>query len=250
MPPKGSKAAAKDTAGEGPSKKQKTGDKATKAEIANKCEVISAQDALPATRVKLYNGGQGILLGFRVPKDYFLATGAGDTNEGGGTDPWETGSYDLALEEAQIEDFNVVAYTSVVPPEATEVKVEDVKHTFHHGAVLETIMAKMDGVQGDRISVGVAMMKVRRQSDGHVLGGWAAEYKGHGTDQLVRKILHEDLNGMLKRRFPKGDHEMYDLKYITRVHEVENSYGSVLAAICFCSYIFPIATASVPADKA
>ncbi len=27
--------------------------------------------------------------------------------QGGGTDPWETGSYDLALEEAQIEDFNV-----------------------------------------------------------------------------------------------------------------------------------------------
>lgn len=41
--------------------------------------------------------------------------------QGGGTDPWETGSYDLALEEARIEDFNIVAYTSVVPPEATEV---------------------------------------------------------------------------------------------------------------------------------
>lgn len=27
-------------------------------------------------------------------------------------DPWETGSYDLALEEAGIEDFNIVAYTS------------------------------------------------------------------------------------------------------------------------------------------
>ncbi len=71
--------------------------------------------------------------------------------------------------------------------EATEVKYEDVKNTFHHGehclkhvsgaqlvsssvtsactilgvkplwvtgAVLETIMAKMDGVQGDRISAG------------------------------------------------------------------------------------------------
>lgn len=35
-----------------------------------------------------------------------------------------------------------------------------------------------------------------------------------------------------------------------QVHEVENSYGSVLAAICFCSYIFPIATPSVQADKA
>ena len=79
-----SKASAKDTSGGEPSKKQKTGDKASKAapqEPTNNHEVISAKDALPATRVKLYNGGQGILLGFRVPKDYFLATGAGDTNE-------------------------------------------------------------------------------------------------------------------------------------------------------------------------
>ena len=83
MPPKGSKTPVKDAPAEGPSKKQKTGDKASKAapHDTNNNDVISAEDALPATRVKLYNGGQGILLGFRVPKDYFLATGAGDTNE-------------------------------------------------------------------------------------------------------------------------------------------------------------------------
>ena len=93
MPPKGSKAAPKDTLGEGPSsKKQKTGDKASKANgQSSHKNVIAASDALPVNRVQLYNGGQGLLLGFRVPKDYFLATGAGDTNEGGGTDPWETG---------------------------------------------------------------------------------------------------------------------------------------------------------------
>lgn len=93
MPPKGSKAAPKDTSGEGPSsKKQKTGDKASKANgQSSHQDVIAASDALPVNRVQLYNGGQGLLLGFRVPKDYFLATGGGDTNEGGGTDPWETG---------------------------------------------------------------------------------------------------------------------------------------------------------------
>ncbi len=66
-----------------PSKKQKTGDKASRANGSDPThkEVIPAQDALPVTRVQLYNGGQGIVLGFRVPKDYFLATGAGDTNE-------------------------------------------------------------------------------------------------------------------------------------------------------------------------
>lgn len=211
--------------------------------------LIPVDQALQAHRITLQGGGQGILLGFRVPKDYFLATGAGDTNEGGGTDPWETGSYDLALEEAGIENFNVVAYTSVIPAEATEVKYQDVKKTFHHGAVLETIMAKMDGVQGDRISAGVALMKVRRLSDGYVIGGWAAEYKGHADEEGVKKVLKSDLEGMFKRRFPKDDHEMFELKYIVRVHEVENSYGTVLSSICFCSFIYPIATPSVPSEQ-
>jgi Pyruvoyl-dependent arginine decarboxylase (PvlArgDC) len=31
-------------------------------------------------------------------------------------DPWETGSYDLALEEAGIADFNIVPYTSGAGP--------------------------------------------------------------------------------------------------------------------------------------
>ncbi len=57
--------------------------------------------------------------------------------------PWETGSYDLALEMAKIENFNVVPYTSCIPAEANEVKVEDVRHVFHHGAVLEVIQAVM-----------------------------------------------------------------------------------------------------------
>jgi pyruvoyl-dependent arginine decarboxylase (PvlArgDC) len=44
---------------------------------------------------------------------------------------------------AKIENFNVVPYTSCIPAEANEVKVEDVRHVFHHGAVLEVIQAVM-----------------------------------------------------------------------------------------------------------
>jgi arginine decarboxylase len=42
--------------------------------------------------------------------------GHNDTNLGPGDDPWETGSYDLALMNASIENFNVLKYTSVLPP--------------------------------------------------------------------------------------------------------------------------------------
>ena len=42
-------------------------------------------------------------------------------------------------------------------------------------------------------------MKVRRKSDGCVIGGWAAEYKGHAKEDGVKKVLHSDLDGMFQR---------------------------------------------------
>ena len=36
----------------------------------------------------------------RIPYQYFVCSGFGQTDSGGGVDPWETGSYDIALEEA------------------------------------------------------------------------------------------------------------------------------------------------------
>ena len=68
------------------------------------------------------------------------------------------------------------------------------------------------------------MMKVRRKSDGHIIGGWAAgqclsfvivaysqrafssesllpaaEYKGHAKEKSVKDILKADMDGMFAR---------------------------------------------------
>lgn len=49
---------------------------------------------------ELVRGGHGVLFGSRIPKHYFMVKGFGQTEQGDGSDPWETGSYDLALEDA------------------------------------------------------------------------------------------------------------------------------------------------------
>jgi hypothetical protein len=49
---------------------------------------------------ELVRGGHGVLFGSRIPKHYFMTKGFGQTDQGDGSDPWETGSYDLALEDA------------------------------------------------------------------------------------------------------------------------------------------------------
>lgn len=182
----------------------------------------------------------GLLLGNRIPKDFFVAKGCGTTNEGGGTDPWETGSYDLALEDAGIMNFNIVPYTSVIPPEALEISYEEAKKNFRHGAVLESIMAQMNGVEGDRISAGVGRAQVRRISDGAILGGYAAEYKGHAKAADAERILTEDIQGIFDRRYKPGEHELFDVKFVVQEVEVEKGFGTVLAAICFVNYIFPV----------
>jgi hypothetical protein len=60
---------------------------------------------------ELVLGGHGIVFGTRIPKHYFLVKGFGETDQGDGSDPWETGSYDLALEDAGMCDCSDFSQT-------------------------------------------------------------------------------------------------------------------------------------------
>ncbi|KIX14154.1 pyruvoyl-dependent arginine decarboxylase [Dethiosulfatarculus sandiegensis] len=179
------------------------------------------------------------VFGPRIPQDYFVTTGAGQTDLGSGIDPWETGAYDLALLQAGIENFNIVTYTSVLPPEAREIPLAQAKKNFHHGAVLETIMAAINGRQGDTLTAGVGRIQVRRKSDGKHIGGFAAEYRGHGSKEAAAKILEQSLKGIFDRRYDPAEYETYDQKLNLVSFVVKKKWGTALAAIGFVSYIFP-----------
>ena len=96
-------------------------------------------------------------LGVRYPIFGFLTGGAGAFDDGIPPQLYETFAYDLALYQAGIENFNIIPYTFVLPPEMRGNIVTitkemnqrfsdlpsrpDLKRKFHHGAVLEVIMA-------------------------------------------------------------------------------------------------------------
>ena len=65
------------------------------------------------------------VLGNRVPYEYFLTKGKGESNAGSAGLPYETGSYDAALNDAGIQNSNVIEYTSVIPVGAKEITKED-----------------------------------------------------------------------------------------------------------------------------
>lgn len=181
----------------------------------------------------------GTVFGNRIPKQYFMNTGFGQTDQGSGIDPWETGSYDLALLDAGIENFNVIQYTSVLPPEAEEVPFAQVAPLIHHGAVLETIMANINGRQGDRLCAGVGRIQVRRKSDGAHIGGFAAEYEGHASSKHAQEIVHQSLLGICERRYNPKEFEWFDQRFTIRDEIVTKKWGTILAVMGFVSYIYP-----------
>lgn len=171
-------------------------------------------------------------IGCRIPKDYFWVIGWGESDVG-----IETGSYDAALTMAGIENFNVMVYTSVLPPEAQELpQLPDI----HHGSVLEGIIAVQHTDQpGTRITAGLLLAKVFRKSRTY-LGGFACEYSANGTVEDAHANLREAMEGLFARRYSPALYELELGKAVVRTFTPKKSFGTVLVGIGFSSYLSPV----------
>jgi arginine decarboxylase len=185
----------------------------------------------------------------RIPYEYFLTSGKGESDVGSEGLPFETGSYDAALNDAGIENANVMMYTSVIPTEAKLITKKEGIKRIEWGQVLETIKAETNGRKGEFISAAVITTDVYK--DGKYLGGFACEYSGRGSKKEALNSLLESIQDMIKRRgmgkitkikaFEKiktskgfviypGKHYLYDSLHIKK------SSGTVFTALCFMSY--------------
>jgi pyruvoyl-dependent arginine decarboxylase len=200
-----------------------------------------------------------LVLGNRVPYEYFLTKGKGQSNAGSEGLPYETGSYDSALNDAGIQNSNVIEYTSVIPVGAKEIPKEEGLKRINWGEVLEVIKAQSNGKRGEHISAAV-MTTTIVDPNGNYLGGFACEYSGSGTKKEAEESLIISIAGMIKRRGfgnIKGKTIMYkdnitDTGY--KIHpgkifvydtiKVAEEHGTVFCAICFVSHRYPHLTNS------
>src|ERR1700723_2506468 len=172
-------------------------------------------------------------IGCRIPKEYFWAIGWGENDAG-----METGSYDAALHMAGIENYNVMLYISVVPPETVELPhLPDI----HHGSVLEGIIAvQHTDKPGTRITAGLLLAKVHRKSDGSYLGGFACEYAGNETVEEAEANLREAMQQLFARRYEGTRYKLEFGKSVVRTYTPERSFGTILVGIGFASYLVPV----------
>jgi arginine decarboxylase len=172
-------------------------------------------------------------IGCRIPKDYFWVIGWGESDIG-----IETGSYDAALHMAGIENYNVMLYTSVLPPEAVELhRLPEI----HHGSVLEGIIAvQHTDKPRTRITAGLLLAKVYHISDGSYLGGFACEYAGNLSVEEADANLREAMHQLFERRYKSKLYKLELGKSVVRTFTSEKSFGTILVGIGFVSYLVPV----------
>lgn len=185
-----------------------------------------------------------MLVGTRYPTLAFHTGGAGQSDDGIPPQPFETFCYDSALAQAKIQDFNVIPYTSVLPPELKDniVPVNKVSKFFKHGAVLEVIMAGNGANSSEHraIATGVGVCWGKDKM-GKLIGGWAAEYveyfptyiddeiaKGHAEMWLNKSLKHElEIRGVEKH----SEFQLYH-NYIN----ITRQFGYCLTCLGFLNF--------------
>lgn len=192
-----------------------------------------------------------VIIDNRIPYEYFVTNGSGESNYGSEGLPYETGSYDEALTNAGIQNTNIVEYTSIIPPIAKEISREEGIQRIRWGEVMECIKAETNGEKGKYISAAVMTTTVY-SPNGEYLGGFACEYSGSGTRKEAEKSLEGSIEGIVERRnFGKvvGKVSLYKNNITDKGYtifpgkifvydglHVKKRHGTVIACICFVSY--------------
>jgi arginine decarboxylase len=173
---------------------------------------------------------QGILIGNRIPKDYFITKGTGESNIA-----HHAGSYHLALQEAGIEMVNIMTYSSILPRVANKVDKPDY---IEHGAVMETIMAVSTGYKGERLSAGIICGWLYDRESENKYGGLVCEHNGNHTIEELKNKLEASLNEIYYNGFEKK-YSLKDIEIITESFVPKKEYGTAMVALCFTNYIVP-----------
>ena len=174
---------------------------------------------------------KGIVVGNRVPKDYFETGGVGESDI-----TIHAGSYHLALKAASIEMANIMTYSSILPRIA---ELHTKPQTIEHGAVMESIMSVSTANKGERASAGIVYGWLYHKQTHQKYGGLVCEHYGSYTEEELRALLRMSLDELYFNGF-SDDYQLKEIRYLTESFVPKKKYGTALVALCFTSYYYPI----------
>lgn len=177
---------------------------------------------------------QGTLIGNRIPKDFFLTSGVGESEI-----TVHAGSYHLALREANIEHLNIMTYSSILPAIAQQVEFDS--RTIPHGSVLETISAVKSVKKGERATAAIMWCWLKEKNTGKRAGGLVCEYGDTGTVEEAKASLRASLQEL----YDNGYSEEFildekDIHFKARTVVPKKNFGTALVVLGFTNYVVPV----------
>ena len=171
----------------------------------------------------------------RSPTKYFVTSGRGQS-----VLAYHPGSYDAAVKDAKMENWNGVIYTSLLPPEAEQVPIPK---DYPHGSELMMIMARCDCKKEQKANAALGKAWVH-DGKGKNIGGLVAEFSETGKDKdekYAQDFLSQSLKEMFERREYPSNYKLKDLEMIGYETIIpDKKYGTALVAIGFVEYKTPI----------
>ncbi len=175
---------------------------------------------------------RGLLIGNRIPKDFFITTGIGESDI-----TVHAGSYHLALKDADIERCNIMTYSSILPAIANKIKKKT--DDLVHGSVMETIMAAATAEQGQRATAAIIFGWLFNKKTGEKHGGLVCEYNGHDAEETAVASLKASLQELYTNGFEE-DFELKDIELHSKSFVPKKKFGTALVALCFKNYEYPV----------
>lgn len=171
-----------------------------------------------------------VIIGNRIPKKYFVTTGAGESDI-----QISAGSFDQALRDAGIENCNFLFYSSIMPKDAERVE----RKQINHGAVVEAIAAISNTNKGEQVTAGLIIGWVYNRQGEKVIG-LVAEYEGHENKEKAKEVLEKSLEEMFSSRFDPKEYELKEREIYIKSFAPKKRFATALVAICFVEYDVPI----------
>ncbi len=173
----------------------------------------------------------GFWVGNRIPWQFFETSGTGESDI-----TIHAGSYHLALRNANIERYNIMTYSSILPgiAEKTGFPVD-----FTHGAVMESIMSVCHSNKGERATAGIIYGWLFDRITGEKYGGLVCEHSGNYDQQELRYRLGASLEELYINGY-SDQYEMKDIEVLSESFIPRKKFGTALVALCFTSYYYPI----------
>jgi arginine decarboxylase len=172
-----------------------------------------------------------LIVGNRIPRDYFVTKGSGQSDL-----TVHAGSYHLALKAAGIEMCNIMTYSSILPNIANEIPKPD---RLVHGSVMESIFSVCTVNKGDRATAGIIYGWLHGRKTHHRYGGLVCELYGDHDVREIERRLHASLEELYVNGYSE-DFDLRDRRVITESFVPAKKYGTVIVALCFVNYEYPI----------